>query len=251
MTSNISAIVLAAGKGTRMKAPDSKNKVVLNLGDKPMIRYTINTLKKCLIDQIIVVVGHAKESVMAELKDEVVYAEQINPQGTGHAVKVALPKLSPQSENIVVMYGDDSAFYNPPLIDYLVTTHLKQANHLTLISINKPDPFGLGRIIRDPQGNLIGVVEEKSATPDQKQITEINTGLYCFQAEFLRQAIANLHPNPVTQEYYLTEVIEYACTHRYQAQAILWQNQEIWFGINTPEQLQAAEERMKQKNAVQ
>jgi bifunctional UDP-N-acetylglucosamine pyrophosphorylase / glucosamine-1-phosphate N-acetyltransferase len=251
MNPNTTAIVLAAGRGSRMKSADAKNKVVLHLGEQPMIRYTINTLKQCGIGNIIVVVGFAKESVMAELGTEVEYAHQDIPQGTGHAVKVALPQIPRDTADVIVMYGDDSAFYTKELITHLVNTHHLHQNHLTLVSINKPEPFGLGRIIRDDMNRLIGIVEEKNATPAQKQITEINTGLYCFNADFLKQAISKIDQNPVTQEYYLTDSIAFACNHNYKAEALLWENQDIWYGVNTPEQLKAAEERMKQKNAVQ
>jgi bifunctional UDP-N-acetylglucosamine pyrophosphorylase/glucosamine-1-phosphate N-acetyltransferase len=251
MSKSISAIVLAAGKGTRMKATNDKNKVAYQLNDKPMISYTIDTLKQCHINQIIVVVGYAKDSVMSVLGNDVEYAHQDQPQGTGDAVRVALPQLVSTTNQVLVMYGDDSAFYTPELIQQLITTHQANGNHLTLVSLHKDDPTGLGRIIRDDQNQMIGVVEEKVASPDQTLITEINTGLYCFNRLFLDQAIARLSKNPVSGEYYLTDVIAYAFAHGYQAEALLWNNDDIWHGINTPEQLKTAETRMKQKNAVQ
>ncbi len=248
---HLGAIVLAAGKGTRMQAPPDQNKVAFTLNQKPMISYTIDTLKQCQIHDITVVVGYAKESVMAILGDSVTYATQDNPQGTGHAVQVALKFTSPQTKHFLVMYGDDSAFYPSSLIQQLITTHQDHHNQASLITVDKPDPTGLGRILRDSNGQVIGIVEEKNASEKEKQITEINTGLYCFEADFLKEAIGKIQRNPVSQEYYLTDVIAYACDHHQQVEAILWPDSDIWYGVNTPEQLKTAELRMKQKNAVQ
>lgn len=251
MNQDIGAVVLAAGRGSRMKAPPTQNKVVYQLNHKPMVCYTINTLHQCGIRDLVVVVGYAKDSVMAAVGDSVRYVTQDNPKGTGHAIQVALPQIPELIKHVIVLYGDDSAFYPPELIQTLVTTHLDHQNQLTLISVNKPDPTGLGRIIRDSQGKLQAIIEEKNATPEQKLITEINTGLYCFETGFLKTAADNFHENPVSGEYYLTEAVDFAVTHDYQVEALLWPDGEIWHGVNTPEQLQAAEMRMQQKNAVQ
>lgn len=250
MNQAIGAVVLAAGKGSRMKSV-SQNKVVLTLNQKPMVSYTIDTLKNCHIKSIIVVVGFAKESVIEALGTDLLYAIQEKPQGTGHALKVAMPLISSDISHILVMYGDDSAFYPKDLIQHLVDKHLEHNNNLTMITISKSDPTGLGRIVRNSQGDLTSIVEEKNATPIEKQITEINTGLYCFETNFLQVALDKLQKNPISGEYYLTDVIEYAVKNQYKVEALLWPNDNIWHGVNTPEQLKQAEMRMKQKNAVQ
>lgn len=247
MDPNIAAVVLAAGKGSRMKAPPSKNKVVFTLAKRPMISYTVETLRQVGFSKIIVVVGYACESVRQALGDSVTYAVQDNPEGTGHAVKVALPYLPTQCHTLISVYGDDSAFYSPQLIKTLIQEHLASEAAVSLVTLNKTDPTGLGRIIRNQVGDIIAIVEEKDATSEQKKIVEINTGLYCFNKAFIEKALPELKRNPVSGEFYLTDVISYAVKHRYKIHPLTWPSDEIWFGVNTPEQLVEAEMKMKLK----
>ncbi len=250
MDSHVSAIVLAAGKGTRMNAPPTQNKVTFTLVDKPIIRYTYDLLNHCGLQHIVVVIGYASDSVKTALGNKVTYALQENPQGTGHAVMVALPYLPPECTTVISMYGDDSAFYPPALIETLLTTHQQAEAAVTMVTLQKNDPTGLGRIIRDNQNNVIAIVEEKNASADQKKIQEINTGLYCFNRKFLDQAIQKIKPNPITNEYYLTDIVQIAVDEQQKVCAITWNSDDIWYGVNTPEQLKEAEVRMKQKSAV-
>jgi bifunctional UDP-N-acetylglucosamine pyrophosphorylase/glucosamine-1-phosphate N-acetyltransferase len=148
------------------------------------------------------------------------------------------------------MYGDDSAFYDAALIQKLVESHKSSNASVTLVTINKDNPTGLGRIIRNAKGDVVEIVEEKNATPDQKEITEINTGLYCFDRLFLNESIANVTPNSVSGEYYLTDVVGYATSTNKRVNTLLWPNNSIWYGVNTPDDLKEAELRMKSKNTV-
>ncbi len=250
MDASVCAIVLAAGKGTRMKAPPNLNKVAFQLDDKPIILYTYEMLKKAGMENIIVVVGYASESVRDALGDNVIYAIQENPQGTGHAVKIALPYVPTQCQTIISMYGDDSAFYPPSLIQTLLTEHTKTHAAVTLVTIYKEDPTGLGRIVRNEDGEFTEIVEEKNASDAQKTIKEINTGLFCFDRIFLEQSIGEIKPNTVSGELYLTDIIQIAVTNHKMVNTITWKSDDIWYGVNTPEQLQEAETRMKQKSAV-
>jgi bifunctional UDP-N-acetylglucosamine pyrophosphorylase / glucosamine-1-phosphate N-acetyltransferase len=250
MDASVCAIVLAAGKGTRMNAPANCNKVAFQLADKPIIVHTYDMLKAAGLESIIVVIGFAGESVQSALGDNVTYAIQADPQGTGHAVKVAMPCLPSNCHTVISMYGDDSAFYPPSLIKTLLSEHSKEEAVITLVTIHKEDPTGLGRIVRNDQGEFTEIVEEKNATDDQKQIHEINTGLFCFDREFLDQAINEIQPNSVTGELYLTDIIEIAVKNHQKVHAITWKSDDIWYGVNTREQLKEAEMRMNQKNAV-
>jgi bifunctional UDP-N-acetylglucosamine pyrophosphorylase/glucosamine-1-phosphate N-acetyltransferase len=250
MDTNVTAIVLAAGKGTRMKAPPEKNKVTYTLAEKPIIQYTYDMLKECGFDHIIVVIGYAGDSVKAALGERVTYAVQENPQGTGHAVKTAMPFLKPNCKTVISMYGDDSAFYPPSLLEKLYQEHNKSNAAVTLVTLHKSDPTGLGRIVRDNAGNLTEIVEEKNATDQQKQIKEINTGLYCFDRQFLDMVINEIVPNPISNEYYLTDIVQIAINHHRKVHALVWPSDEIWYGVNTQEQLREAEARMKEKSAV-
>lgn len=245
MDESISAVVLAAGKGTRMNAPHDKNKVVFNIGNKPIISHTLDMLKICGFQSIIVVIGHAADSVKQTLGNQVTYAVQDNPQGTGHAVMVALPYLPPTCDTIVCMYGDDSAFYPPLLIQSLIHEHQAHRAVVTVVTLDKANPTGLGRIVRDDATHQIrAIVEEKNATDTQKSITEINTGLYCFEKTFLNQAIRSIEKNPISNEYYLTDVIGNAVKSNQPVHILKWPTDDIWFGVNTPEQLSEAEARM-------
>ncbi len=250
MDASVSAIVLAAGKGTRMKAPPDLNKVAYQLADKPIILHTYEMLQQAGLESIVVVVGYASESVREALGDKVVYAVQENPQGTGHAVKVALPSLPIQCKTVLSMYGDDSAFYPPSLIQTLLEEHHKIDADISLVTIYKDDPTGLGRIVRSDNGEFTEIVEEKNASDAQKLIREINTGLFCFKRDFLEETIDQITPNAVSGELYLTDIIHIAVLNHKKVHTITWKSDDIWFGVNTPEQLKEAEQRMIQKSAV-
>jgi len=251
MDNSIVAIILAAGKGSRMNSTPTQNKVTQLLAEKPMIAYTVDTLIKTGLSKIVVVVGFAAESVKKALGNQVDYVVQENPQGTGHAVKIALENLTPEYHTIVSMYGDDSAFYSPVLLDQLITTHTSSGSKLTIVSIIKANPTGLGRIIRDESGNIVEIVEEKNATESQKQITEINTGLYCFDRQFLTQALQNVTKNPISGEYYLTDVVGIAKNQGIPIHSLVWTQTDIWHGVNTLDDLKEAEMYMNAKSKVE
>ena len=155
---NIAAVVLAAGKGKRIKSK-TFNKVVLNLGEKPMILYTIELLEKFQIKPIVVVVGFAKDSVMSILGNRVIFAEQRKRLGTAHAIQCGLKKLNSKVSEILVLNGDDSAFYTENLIEKLVKTHLTSGAALTFLTIMLENPSSLGRIIRGKNGEVLAIVE--------------------------------------------------------------------------------------------
>ena len=242
----VSAIVLAAGKGTRINAKN-KNKVVLKIDDKPMVSYTVENLKKAGIKNIVVVVGHQSQSVKQVLGDQVTYAFQPERMGTGDAVRVGLSKIPKEASQILSIQGDDSAFYPPSLITDLVTQNKESNAAITLLTINKEDPTGLGRIVRDKNNDIQAIIEEKNATTEQKSIKEINTGLYCYDRSFLENNINNLKKNSVTGEYYQPDLIEIAVNKGLPVKALFYQDSSVWHGINTPDQLKSAQKLMRQK----
>ena len=244
---NVSAIVLAAGKGTRINAKD-KNKVVLKIDDKPMVSYTVENLNKAGIDNIVVVVGYQSQSVKQVLGDSVTYAFQPERKGTGHAVNIGLSKVSKDTKHIISVYGDDSAFYPPSLISELLSLHQNSKAVVTLLTIKKTNPTGLGRIVRDEEGNIQAIVEEAVATKEQKNIKEINTGLYCFNKDFLDENINLIKKNPTSGEYYLTDLIEIAVDKKLSVKSLFYKDSSVWHGINTHDQLETAGELMRQKN---
>lgn len=239
--SNVSVVILAAGKGTRMKGEPDRNKVTYHLHGKPIILHAREMLQNAGIESVIVVVGHAWESVKAVLGDTVVYAHQNEPKGTGDALKCALAVLPDKSDTVISMYGDDSAFYTPELIHELIATHTDSQAVITLLTVHKNNPTGLGRIIRDDAGEFIAIVEEKNANEEQKLITEINTGLFCFERDFLEEMIGEIVPNEVTHEYYITDLVDLAIKRGRKVNSINKEHENIWFGINTMDQLNEAE----------
>jgi bifunctional UDP-N-acetylglucosamine pyrophosphorylase / glucosamine-1-phosphate N-acetyltransferase len=234
---SVAAIVLAAGEGTRFKATVSLNKVAYPLGDRPMVCHTVEHLHSSGVHNVVVVVGFAAASVRKALGDSVTYAIQRQRLGTGHAVKVGLVKVSPAATTILTMYGDDSAFYPPELFSSLLSQHLHSQAAISLITIKVDQPFSLGRIIRNHTGQIEAIVEEKNATKDQKSIKEINTGLFCFDRQFLETTLPKIQKDPVKQEYLLTDLVGLAIKLGFKVNAVCWPDSSIWHGVNTREEL--------------
>lgn len=233
---NVAAVILAAGEGTRINSRQ-KNKVTYKLNGKPMIKYPVETLVKVGIKPVVVVVKFAEKSVREALKGEkIVFARQGNRKGTAAALEDGIKELSSSVKDVMVMYGDDSTFYTPDLFRHLIEDHRKSKAVVTLLSIKLEDPTGLGRILRDLKGNVKRIVEEKVASQDQKKIREINTGLYCFDLRFLRRRLSEIEKNPVSGEYYLTDIVEMALKHGEKIHVCLYSDHSIWFGVNTRSQ---------------
>ena len=185
-TNNFGAIILAAGKGKRMNSK-TINKVALPLAEKPMIVHAVYLLEKSGIKEIVVVVGFAKKSVMSVLGNKVIFAEQKKRLGTGHAALCGLKKLPKDVEDVLVINGDDSAFYPQDLIKDLMNAHRLSKAAITFLTIEKDNPLGLGRIIRNKNGHVVAIMEEKDATESQRLVKEINPGCYIFKVDFLKK----------------------------------------------------------------
>lgn len=242
---NVQAIILAGGKGTRLNCEDLP-KVMIPLAGKPMIDYSLENLRQAGFARPILVVGFQAQKVKDHLKDSVIYAYQPKQLGTADAVKHALPHIGKEIEYVLSIYGDDSAFYNPKTIKDLIKDHQKKQPAITLLTVEKADPTGLGRIIRGKSGGVSGIVEEKLASAQQKKIKEINTGCYVFNTDFLWSSLKKIKKNPAG-EYYLTDLIKIAIAEGKKVNAYKISSQE-WFGINNSEELARAEEMMREKN---
>jgi bifunctional UDP-N-acetylglucosamine pyrophosphorylase / glucosamine-1-phosphate N-acetyltransferase len=236
----LAAIILAAGKGTRMKSGKT-NKVALHLADKPLILHSIHLLEKMSFRQIVVVVGFAKDSVKNVLKDTKVYfAEQKKRMGTAHAVKKALGVIGSSITDVLVIQGDDSHFYDMKTISRLVDKHFKTEASLTFLTIDVSDPSGLGRIVRDGAGNVVSIIEEKDADLNIKKIKEVNPACYIFNMGFLKKYIRTVPRSGVTKEYYLTSLIDIAIKNKKKVETLKGGNMP-WRGVNTKEELKEAE----------
>src|SRR6056297_3477447 len=237
---NIAAIVLSAGKGTRMKS--SKAKVLHFLAGRPMISYVIETAIKVVGNDIVVVIGHQADAVRRHVSNagQVFFAYQENQLGTGHAVQCALPELPHHIENVIILCGDVPLITEKTL-NALVHTHLAHQNAVTLLGVNLEDPSGYGRLVTDPDGNVIRIVEEADATELEKGISTINSGIYCIHRGFLEQTIAQLKSDNAQNELYLTDLIEIAATNNESVGMIRAPEPLELLGINTLDDLKQLE----------
>ena len=172
---DIVAVVLAAGKGTRMKT--NKAKVVHKIYGKEMVKRAVETAFKAGIKDIIAIVGHKRDEVEAVLGDSVSYAYQEELLGTGHTVMQAIPYLKDRKGKVVILYGD-VPIVRPETIQKLITKSIRDEEQATILTAILSEPTGYGRIIRDEDSKVREIVEEKDATDEQRKITEINSGLY-------------------------------------------------------------------------
>lgn len=234
------AIILAAGEGKRMESKDS-NKVTRPLGGKPMIVHTVELLDSLNISPIIIVVGFAGDSVRSAVgRDDIVFVEQKERLGTAHAVKVALEEVSQDVSDVLILQGDDSAFYKKQTIEQLISEHHQREAALTFLTIEVNNPTGLGRVLRNSEGHLLGIVEEKDATEKERSINEINPACYIASAEFLRKYIDKVEKSPVTGEYYLTHLVDIALKN-HERVVTLRAGKLPWRGVNTPDELLEAQ----------
>lgn len=241
---NIYAIVLAAGKGTRMKS--DLPKVAHEVLYKPMIKHVCDELKKIDVTQTIVVVGHKAEVVKNIMQDEVTYVMQEEQLGTGHAVKMAYDLLK-DKEGITLVLNGDAPLIRKETLEALIKTHVDNENKATLMSAHCDTKFPFGRIVRNEQGNVLGIVEAKDATPEQLQITEMNTGEYCFDNQLLFDALTKVNNNNAQNEYYLTDVIEILGKANYKVGSYVIDDFDEVGGINDRVQLANAQKKMQER----
>lgn len=198
------AIILAAGKGTRMKT--ELPKCAFPLLKKPMVTYIIEALESISIDQIICVVGHKKEVLQDILKDRVKYAIQEEQLGTGHAVKCAMDFIDDNGYTIIL--PGDTPLIDKEILDQLIEVHKSNKNDFTIGTIVLDNPFGFGRIVRDSSNSVLRIVEEKDASDEERKIKEINTGVFLVDNFLLKKALLEIKNNNAKGEYYLTDIVE-------------------------------------------
>jgi bifunctional UDP-N-acetylglucosamine pyrophosphorylase/glucosamine-1-phosphate N-acetyltransferase len=247
LNNNITAVVLAAGQGTRMKS--SRPKVLHEILGRPMIAYLLDTLINLGISDILVVVGYQAEKVQEALKDYPARFVVQEPQlGTGHAVQVAMAAVSPETQEVMVLCGD-APLISGESIGALRQLHKNHQAAVTIQTVVLPEGLHYGRVVRDETGRVTAVLQSKDSVdrPEILAIREINTGAYCFEAPFLRQALGKIPQSPVTGEIYLTDLIHIAREQGRAVEALIDPDMESLLGINSRAELAAATRTVQRK----
>jgi len=240
----ITAVLLAAGQGTRMKS--DLPKVLHPLCGRPMIWHVMESLKQVATEKPVVVVGHGAEQVEAFLAEAADCVRQEPQLGTAHAALQAESIIKGKSDLVIITYAD-MPLLRGETFKQLVETQRVNPGPLTLLTAISENPRGFGRIVRKTDGSVSAIVEEYVATPEQKLIKELNVGAYCFKADWLWGALHRIKKNPQKGEYYLTDVVELAAQDNLPVQAVVHDDLIETIGINTRVHLAEAEAAMRKR----
>lgn len=240
----ITAVLLAAGQGTRMKS--SLPKVLHPVAGKPMIWHALKAIQQSTTEKPVVVVGHGAEEVTNYLSDSAQTVLQEPQLGTGHAVMQAESLLRGKTDLVVVCYSDMPLLRGETL-QKLVETQKQNKGPVSLLTVVAENPRGFGRILRKDDGSVTAIVEEYVATPEQLQVKELNVGGYCFDANWLWDALHRIPKNPKKGEYYLTDTIELAVKDGLSVHATVMDDLEETIGVNTRVHLSEVESAMRRR----
>lgn len=240
----ITAVLLAAGQGTRMKS--SLPKVLHPVAGKPMIWHALQAIQRSTTEKPVVVVGHGAEEVINYLGDSAQTVVQEPQLGTGHAVMQAEALLKGKTDLVVVCYSDMPLLRGETL-QRLVDTQKQNKGPISMLTVIADDPRGFGRIIRKEDGTVTAIVEEYVATPEQLQVKELNVGGYCFDANWLWDALHRIPKNPKKGEYYLTDTVELAVRDGLSVHATVMDDLEETIGVNTRVHLSECEAAMRRR----
>ena len=252
MSLPISAIVLAAGEGTRMRS-DRAKPLHLICG-RPMVMHVLHSLVGLDVERTVVVVGHGAERVTKKVTEQsptnlnVTFVEQRVQRGTGDAVSVGLtafPEDDLDDLSTVVVLPGDTPLLRPDTIAAIVEQHERTGMGATVLTAHLDDPTGYGRVIRAKDGTIARIVEQRDATPDERLVTEINTGIYCFRRDVLGPSLRRLSPDNAQGEYYLTDVIALLRSAGYPVGAVVTADIAETQGVNDRFQLAMAERELR------
>ena len=246
---SVAGIILAAGKGTRMKS--DLPKVLHEVCGRPMVEYVLDTCRAAGGTRLIVVIGHRAQLVRQTVGDpgDVTYVEQTQQLGTGHAVMVCADELAKLSGEVFVLAGD-GPLIRPETLRELLAVHREKKAACTLATSILPEPGKYGRIVRDEAGELVGIVEYLDATEDQRQIHEVNVSIYCFDAAALRDVLGKLTNDNAKGEYYLTDALSLLRAQGHKLAAVAAVPPEDTLSINTVEELAEVDRIMAARQAA-
>jgi bifunctional UDP-N-acetylglucosamine pyrophosphorylase/glucosamine-1-phosphate N-acetyltransferase len=245
---NLLTIILAAGKGTRMKS--ELPKVLHRISGKPMIQHVLDAAKNIGAVRQIVVAGFGAELVKETLGSQAEYVVQTEQLGTGHAVMTAKDALADFDGTIMVLCGD-TPLLTSALLKNLYSAHKKSQAKASVLTAVIPDPLGYGRVITTPTGHVIKIVEQKDASPEELLVNEINTGIYCFEKNALLSTLDEIKPNNAQGEYYLTDAVGILTNKGIEVIAIQTDDISETMGVNSRVHLAEAEKILKRRKLVE
>lgn len=233
-------IILAAGKGTRMRS--DLPKVLHEIHGRPMILYSIDVLRTVGLDDIVLVVGYKHELVQERLQGvpNIHFALQAEQKGTGHAVMQAVPLLHGHAGDVFVLYGD-MPLLKPETLRQMPERLAAEQAAAVLLTLTTENPPEFGRIVRNAQGGVERIVEVKDASPEILAINEVNVGVYLFRAPLLFQALTRITNNNAQQEYYLTDVVEVLARDGHRVLTVPVEELDEVMGVNAQYQREYAE----------
>ncbi len=245
--SDLFVVIMAAGKGTRMNHPELP-KVMVELAGRPMIGRVIDRALELEPVTTILVVGHrgdlVREFVASEFDSHPIeIVEQTSQLGTAHAVAQAVPLLEGKVGDVLVLSGD-VPMITPDTLRFLVEHHRSRGSAATMLTVEVDDPTGYGRVVRGDEGELRGVVEHKDASAEEREIREINAGIYVFDVEHLVRLLPKVGNDNVSGEYYLPDVLWLALNEGLRCEAYRGEDPVEVRGVNDPGQLAGLEEEL-------
>jgi bifunctional UDP-N-acetylglucosamine pyrophosphorylase/glucosamine-1-phosphate N-acetyltransferase len=247
----LSAIVLAAGEGSRMRS--ERPKPLHRLCGKPMLMYVVESLADVHVDRAVIVVGHKGDWVTKKMQEqshevEIDFVEQRVQRGTGDATLVGLVGLPDEDDegDVLVLIGD-APLLRPATIAALVEHHRRTGAAATVLTAVMPDPTGYGRVLRGRDDRVVRIVEQRDGSPEELAIDEINTSIYCFRRSLLAPALRRIEPTNSQGEYYLTDVVEVLASAGHRVEALAVADPAETQGINDRLQLAAAEAELRRR----
>jgi len=249
----LSAIVLAAGEGTRMRSATPK--MLHPLCGRPMLLHVLDTLVALPLDRIVIVVGHAAERVTKTVHEHLAtevpieFVEQRVQRGTGDAASVGLTAFAdaPDADDDVLLLMGDVPLLRPDTLAALATEHRLTEAAATMLTVHLEDPTGYGRIVRDERGEVLAIVEQADANDEQRDLTEVNPSIYCFRRAYLAPALRRLSPENAQGEYYLTDVVSVLRSTGHPIVAIPGEDATETWQVNDRAELAAAESVLRER----
>ena len=236
----VAAVILAAGMGTRMKS--TKAKVLHEIVGRPMVKYVVETSRKVVGNNVVLVIGNQADKVKRIVSEEndVIFAIQEEQLGTGHAVLCAQPYISDYTDHVVILCGD-VPLITPYTLMQLINDHIKAMRDISVLAVEVDKPKGYGRILLDENRNVTEIVEETDATEEQKTIKIINTGIYCVKKDCLFDSLKKIKTDNIQGELYLTDIIGIGYREGKNVGVLVGSDIEEVIGVNNCEDLKKVE----------